>query len=215
MKTRKKRYHILLALLCLELGAVGGTWAYYHSGSDVVNRLTTLESGVTLKEIFNPADQWVAGESKQKEVSFGNTGDASQVIRFKVTEAWYDNKGSPGDLTDDTPWTYKGTYSPAPAVVHYTGEVAGSSPSWVKADGYYYYTKVLGKGETTPPVIDKVAFSSAISNGGPGAADDFSGKRYSLTVQLESLDVNPKETMAGWKMTFTRNGDRLTWSKAP
>lgn len=214
MKRIKKRYCVLLLFLCLGLGVIGNTWTYYHSSIDAANKMVTLKSGVTLKELFNPADQWVPGEGKKKSVSFGNAGEADQVIRFKVTEAWYDNKGSPENLADDVPWTYKGTYSPAPAVIHYTGEVLGNSPTWVKYGDYYYYTKVLGRGKTTPLVIDGVAFSSAISNAGPGAPDDFSGKRYSLSVKMESLNVNPAETSGGWKMTFIRNGDRLIWRQA-
>lgn len=214
-KKVKKRYLLLPVVFALALGVIGGTWASYHSSLDVQNRLATQESGVTLKEVFNPSDQWVPGEDKQKEIYFGNVGEADQVIRFKITEAWYDNKGTPDNLADDVLWNYTGTYDPLPAVVNYTSEIKGPNAAWVKKGDYYYYTKVLTAGSDTPLVIDSVSFSNAISNAGPGAPDDFSNKRYSLSVQMETLDVNTTETIAGWGMSFTQNGSSLTWSAAP
>jgi alternate signal-mediated exported protein len=216
LKKGKRGRIVLLLIFALAVGAVGGTWAsYYHTSKNVQNRLTTRESGVTLKEVFNPADQWVPGEDKQKEVSFGNIGQSDQVIRFKTTEIWYDNNGTPGSLNDDVPWAYTGTYDPQPAVIHYTSEVTGLNAAWVKIGDYYYYKKILAAETDTPLVIDSVSFSSAISNAGPGAPDDFSNKRYSLSVQMESLDVNTIETAAGWNMTFSQSGNALTWSTVP
>ena len=199
----KKRHFLLLLVFVLALGMVGGALAYYQSTLHVQNRLTTKESGVTMKEIFNPADQWVPGETKQKEVSFGNVGLVDQVIRFRVIEKWSTNSG--------TAWTYQGSYSPPPVTIHYTAAVAAD---WSEIDGWYYYKKPLKPGGEEPRVIDQLSFSKALANGGYSSVDDFSDKRYSLTVEMEALDVNSAETQAAWQMTFTQSGNTLTWRSA-
>ncbi len=210
MKTLKKFALPLILVSVVAFSAIGTTWALYASSGDVTNRITTLKSGVTLKEIFNPADQWVPGETKQKEVYFGNSGEAKQIIRFKVTEKWYDNNGTPDRLYDDNEWTYTGTYNPPPATIHFTQSL---ETDWVKIDDYYYYTKILDVGADTPRVIDNVQFSNEINNGGYNEEEDFSNKRYALTVHLEALNVNTSESLAAWGMTFTENNSKLNWTK--
>lgn len=220
-KEQKRKAPPALLILLAALVIIGGVWAYYQGRDDLQNRLITKGSEVFLKELFSPNDEWVPGETKEKAVVFGNRGDLNQVIRFKVTEAWYDNNGTPGDLTDDIPWTFTGTYNPKPAVIRWTG--GGNAPAatdWVKIGDWYYYTRVLPKGNfltpsMTPQVMDGVTFSPAISNAGPGAADDFTNKRYALALQMESLDVSSEMTKAAWHAKFTESGGSLNWSASP
>lgn len=220
-KKRKRKVPPALLILLGALLVIGGVWAYYRNREDLQNRLLTKGSEVFLKELFSPNDLWVPGETKEKAVVFGNRGELDQVIRFKVTAAWYDNRGTPGDLTDDVPWQYTGTYNPEPAVIKWTG--GGNAPpgaDWVKLGDWYYYRRVLPKGNfltpsVTPQVMDSVTFSSGISNAGPGAADDFTNKRYALTLQMESVDVSSDMTKAAWQAVFVQSGSGLTWSASP
>lgn len=220
----EKKYNRVLPLLALLLAVgliVGGVWAYYRKQTDQQNQLITKGSEVFLKELFSPNDLWVPGETKEKQVSFGNRGELDQVLRFKVTETWYDNNGTPDNLSDDVPWQYTGTYNPEPAVIRWTG--GGTAPAasdWVKVGDWYYYTKVLPKGtglapSMTPQVMDGVTFSPAISNAGPGAEDDFANKRFALTLEMETLDVNADMTRPAWHVKFVQSGGNLTWSPAP
>lgn len=220
-KKRKRKVPPVLLILLGALVIVGGVSAYYRSQDDLQNRLITKGSEVFLKELFSPNDEWVPGETKEKAVMFGNRGELAQVVRFRVTEAWYDNRGTPGNLTDDTPWAFTGTYNPKPAVIRWTGGGTGPPVSdWVKLGDWYYYTRVLPKGTSaapamTPQVMDGVTFSPAISNAGPGAADDFTNKRYALTLQMESLDVSSGMTETAWHAKFTESGGSLSWSASP
>ena len=52
----RKKYFLFLLAAVLVLGAAGGTLSYYKSSAGVTNRISTKESGVTLREVFNPAD---------------------------------------------------------------------------------------------------------------------------------------------------------------
>ena len=216
----RKLNALLLALLALmTLGLVGTTYAFYTSSAGVENMLITKGSEVFLQEYFSPDDLWVAGETKTKEVWFGNQSELDQVIRFKVKEEWFDNNGTPGDLTDDTPWTWSGTYSPSPAVLNWTSEITGGTPTWTKIGDYYYYNKVLEKQSgssptETLPVLSSVTFSSALANN-PSFGDDFSDKACRITIEMEALDVNTAFTQDAWKTTFSQSGTTLTWTATP
>ena len=207
---------IVLVITVLLLGAAGSTYAYYTSTENINNGLITQGSEVYLAERFSPNDRWLPGETKDKEVHFGNQYNLDQVIRFKVTTEWFDDSGTPLDPSDDTPWIYTGSYTPSPATLNWTTEITGPGATWTQIGGYYYYNKVLEKGSlasptTTPPVLASVTFSPALSND-TGHAEDFSNKVCRITVHMESLDVDTTVTNAAWGVNFTGSGAALSWS---
>lgn len=193
----RKKYFLFLLVAVLVLGAAGGTLGYYKSSAGVTNRISTKESGVTLREMFNPADHWLPGETKEKQVSFSNSGDVPQVIRFQYTGKWSDSSGAS---------------LPEPAVPP-TVNLADTG-NWEKIGDWYYYKKVLQPAAVTANVIKSVTFDKSLTNGGYDGKTDYSGKRYALTVTMESLSANTTETVAGWNMTFTDSGGTLTWQSA-
>lgn len=193
----RKKYFLFLLVAVLVLGAAGGTLGYYKSSAGVTNRISTKESGVTLREVFNPADHWLPGETKEKQVSFSNSGDVPQVIRFQYTGKWSDSSGAS---------------LPEPAVPP-TVNLADTG-NWEKIGDWYYYKKVLQHAAVTANVIKSVTFDKSLTNGGYDGKTDYSGKRYALTVTMESLSANTTETVAGWNMTFTDSGGTLTWQSA-
>lgn len=202
---RKRKQMAALVVLVLVLGMIGGTFAAYNGTTQAVNTMMTPIGGVSLREVFNPADKWVPGETKQKEVHMGNDQKIEQVIRFRVLENWYD--------ASNNAWAYTGTYNPAPATINWTSEITGSSATWEKhTDGYFYYKKVLTAGAQTPNVMSGVTFSPAIANGGVGQVDDFSDKRYSLIIEMEALEVNSDQTTQEWQRSFARTGNVIAWS---
>lgn len=191
----RKKYFLFLLAAVLVLGAVGGTLGYYKNSAGVTNRISTKESGVTLREVFNPADHWLPGETKEKKVSFSNSGDVPQVIRFQYTGKWSDSSGTP-----------------LPGLTVQPTVNLADTGNWEKIDGWYYYKKVLQPNDVTANVIESVTFDASLTNGGYDGKTDYSGKRYTLTVTVESLSANTTETAAGWHMTFTDSGGTLTWS---
>ena len=70
---------------------------------------------------------------------------------------------------------------------------------------------MLQPNDVTANVIKSVTFDASLTNGGYDGKADYSGKRYTLTVTVESLSANTTETVAGWHMTFTDSGGTLTW----
>ena len=194
---------LALAAFCLA----GAVYALFTTSVGSQNELATKSSEVYLQEYFSPGDLWVAGETRDKQVWFGNEDDQPCVIRFKTTTEWFDN---------DTAWSYSGVYDPEPATINWTEEITGSEPAWTKIGDYYYYNKalagktMLGPGET-PPVIESVTFSPALSNSAYGG-DDFSNKSCRITVRMESLAVNLAHTVKAWGVSFTQEEKSFVWS---
>ena len=197
----KKRHFLLLLVIVLLLSAVSSTWGYHKTASPVVNRISTKKSGVTMREVFNPADKWLPGETKEKQVSFSNSGELPQVIRFKCESAWSES-------------TLNGIADAPVLILKQKPTIQFSDKeNWKQVGEWYYYKKALQPGETTPDAISSIKFGSELTNGGYDGKEDYSNKRYTLTVIMEALDVNQIETEAGWGMTFTAAADGvLTWS---
>lgn len=197
----KKRHFLLLLVIVLLLSAVSSTWGYHKTASPVVNRISTKKSGVTMREVFNPADKWLPGETKEKQVSFSNSGELPQVIRFKCESTWSERSKVVG--ADAAVLTL-----PLQPTIQFSDR-----ENWKQVGEWYYYKKALQPGETTPDAISAIKFGSELTNGGYDGKKDYSNKRYTLTVIMEALDVNQIETEAGWGMTFTAAADGvLTWS---
>ena len=197
----KKKHFLLLLVIVLPLSAVSSTWGYHKTASPVVNRISTKKSGVTMREVFNPADKWLPGETKEKQVSFSNSGELPQVIRFKCESAW---SVSALNGIADAPVL---TLSLQPTIQF------SDTENWQQVGEWYYYKKALQPSAVTENAISAVKFGSELTNGGYDGKEDYSNKRYTLTVIMEALDVNQIETEAGWGMTFTAAADGvLTWS---
>lgn len=201
---------LLGVLVFLLIGLVGTTFAFYMSSADVDNMLITKGSGVFLAEYFSPDDHWLPGETKVKEVHFGNQSELDQVIRFKVVTEWFDLNGSP--------WQWQKEYDPAPAVINWTDEITGDSPTWTKIGDYYYYNYLLEAQDGNYPtetkvVIKSVTFSPDLSNDS-AHAEDFSDKVCRITIQMESLDVNTDIVREAWRAVFSQNDTSLTWKEA-
>lgn len=197
----KKRHFLLLLVIVLLLSAVSSTWGYHKTASPVVNRISTKKSGVTMREVFNPADKWLPGETKEKRVSFSNSGELPQVIRFKCESAW--SESTLNGIAD----------APVLTLTQKPTIQFSDTKNWQQVGDWYYYKKALQPGAVTENAISAVKFGSELTNGGYDGKKDYSNKRYTLTVIMEALDVNQIETEAGWGMTFTAAADGvLTWS---
>jgi len=185
--------------------AIGTTLAFYSGGGNLKNDLGTKESSVYLEEEFSPNDKWLPGETKEKEVKFGNDGEKDQVIRFKVELQWL-NKSN-------------GTWTPAasnPVKINYAASLTANwDNSFLGSDGWYYYKKVLPAGGSTPVVMESVTFSPELANAiNDEYLDDFTSTTYRITVYMEGVDVNTDVTKAAWTKNFTESGGNLTWSNS-
>ena len=216
---------IMLALLVLLAGIVGATYSFYTSDIAIKNNLITKGSEVLLMELFNPAEKWVAGETKEKRVSFGNQLDLDQLIRFTYEVKWYKNNGAG---VNDVEWPSStwvdanDAYRDSQAITlnwdsNFSAEWT-AIPGEAGAPPTYYYNKVLkAMSNSTPtmtdhPTLISVTFSDKIANNAYFSGDDFSDKRVVITIKMEAIDVTQAAVEETWNMGFTRTGDNLAWT---
>lgn len=195
-KSKKNIIIVSLVVLLLSICVVGMVLAYYNSEKNIDNAMQTATSEMVLNEIFNEKDRWVAGETKQKEVSFENTGEIEQLLRFTVTAVWYDENGDAWTADEDA------------VTINYTEDL---SDDWTYINGYYYYNTTISPNEETNIVMDSVTFSSELDNGGYGSSLDYSGKTYSLTIEMEAIEVNTDVAQDSWNVSCIETNGTLEW----
>ena len=197
MKQRTRR-NIILIWLVVMLAIVGETLAFYsNQGGSIENVMATNGSSVYMQELFDPANLWLPGETKQKELKFGNKGEQDQVIRFRIETQWFSASG--------------GTWEPMiekPAWVKWATTLNQEWTKFIDDDDWYYYNKILPANTETAKVMEAVTFSAGLSN--DSYAENFSNATYRIVVYMEALDVNPTITEAKWKKTFVGN-EEITW----
>lgn len=128
-----KSLTLIISLVALCAVAVGGTLAWlFDSSEKLENNFYVPDAKIDIEETFD-------GREKT-DVGVTNTGEAEVYVRVMLVETWRNS--------DD-----QVVAEPEGAVVNYE---MGNSNDWVKgSDGYYYYTKPLDVGDTTPNLIDK------------------------------------------------------------
>ena len=155
----KRRKAVLTAALALLVALVAfGTAAFFSGEAHVTNVITTGKIDITLNEYTKEGDQLVAwpskgitgvmpGQSVDKLVSVESVAGSSDAwVRVKVESTitaadGKENLSTSGMLVFDI------------------------QPGWVAgADGYYYYSKPLTAGWTTPELFTKVTFDPSMPN---------------------------------------------------
>lgn len=136
MNNRKK---ILVAVCLLSLCiTVGVTSAFLMSSNTRTNSffIGSNESGIV--ETFNPPETITKGDVIIKDVKVKNTGSKSYIRMFVAIN---DNEMA------------------AKLSINF------NTKDWTKgSDGYYYYNKVVNKGESTTSLFNKISFNESINN---------------------------------------------------
>ena len=217
MKQIKKESKIVFLVLTLLLVTIiGATIAYYSSQKDFENEFQVKEPGVAIEEKFNPADHWVPGEEKSKEVWFKNTGQMDMLLRFSVEIAWDESVPHPNRPAQEVITLYwnGGEDGRIPAV---PGDTAPIEFQRIVQDGesYYYYTKVLKAGESTQHTLESVKFATNLSNDGHNNSD-YSNTQLLVTIKGETV-LAVEEAVEEWnelpqiKADIHKDGT-VTWS---
>ena len=139
MTKRKKITSICVAVLLVAAFVIGTTYAYLFSSNTKVNTFGIGDNVSQITEEFKPpTDNPVAGITVTKDVRVTNTGMPSYVrVYVAISSAEFEDTFSIDWNTSD--WT-------------------------LGSDGYWYYNSVVGKGETTKPLMTTVTFNSKIES---------------------------------------------------
>lgn len=138
MKNRHMKHIGTVALSLLICVCIYGIIAYFATGDQAINRITSGTVTTRIEETFEPPDELIPGSVFVKEVAVKNTGTADCFVRIRVTF-------SDSDMeqycrldwnTDD--YVYQ------------------------EQDGYWYYRKPLEAGDATSKLFRTVTISENI-----------------------------------------------------
>ena len=209
----KKTGMVLLAALALIAGSFGSTWAYYYSGSQMLeNPLNTSHSGAVIVEVFDPASSFLPGETVEKRVAFQNTGEMDLYLRVRIppNEGWYDKKEPNTRLSTDR---VNKTCAAEWGDEKESG-VWEDGSEWVTIGDYRYYTKILPKGETTKDVLESIRLDPEVSNDRHSA--NYSDQIYRLIFDAEAVPVYEDSSYGvkeEWQMDVEKQAEgSLHWS---
>ncbi len=206
-KRNKKTKNILILLVLLLIAVIGGTVAYYFSKKDFSNEFRVPEPGVAIQERFSPADSWVPGEEKKKEVWFTNTGEMDMLLRFSVEAEWASDSHPNVDPNNVITlfWNQGNeTRDAQNPPVNFQIITDGNTK-------YYYYTKILEAGKSTEHVLESVKFSSELSNDGHKNSD-YSNTQINLTIKGETVLVDEAAVAEQWPgRSYSVSNGTVTW----
>jgi len=153
----KKKIIALALVLCLAaVAVVGGTLAYFTDVADATNTFTVGNVDIELTEPNweetgkEEAKDAYPGEPLAKDPKVINEGANPCFVRISVSNLdQYVEKYGEGAMID-----YRTNYA-----------VGQTSEDWTyHTDGYFYYEKVLGVGETTSVVFDSIVIPVEVEN---------------------------------------------------
>ena len=197
---RKKSIKILWILGMLALLGIGTTFAYFQASDTIENKFQTAEARIYINEKFNPKDQWVPGEEKQKEIRFGNEGRIASVLRVRFTPVLKLKDG-----TEDS--EAAGTFQ-----LNFADDFQND---WVQQGDWYYYKKVLEPSQITDITLKSVTISDSIGNDAHGIATDYAGAIYDVKVEGELLQASLAAESAAymnWELTPQVTDGQVTWN---
>lgn len=169
-----KSLTLIISLVALCAVAVGGTLAWlFDSSGKLENKFYVPDAEIEIKENFDG--------SEKTDVGVKNTGEAEVYVRVMLVETWRNASNQV-------------VAKPDGAVVNYVW----GNRDWVQgSDGYYYYTKPLAVGATTPNLID-----SATCTVPEGAA------LMDLEVVAQGIQSMPKDAVEeAWGVTVGADGN--------
>ena len=159
----KRIIKFCVAVLLIALVTVGTTYAYLYSSNTKVNTFGIGENVSQITEEFEQPtyEQMVPGGKVTKDVRVTNTGMPSYTrVYVAITSSEFEETFSIDWNTED--WT-KGS------------------------DGYWYYNKVVGKGETTEPLMTTVTFNDKITEFSNQVKNSEGIAVYEETVQAQGF----------------------------
>lgn len=154
---------VLTSVLVLLMAVVGSTIAFLTDQTDsVTNTFTPAKVTVSVNDT-------VSGKTKSNIV-ITNTGNTSAYIRATLVANWVDKDGNivaPCDLSTE------GTMVGLPGT------------NWTESNGFYYYTKPVDAGASTPDAL----FTSYTAGETPEGADHLEMKIIAQGVQAEPISA--------------------------
>ena len=199
MKEKFKKMNkkpLIFILILLILGVIGSTLAYYFSEVSFANKFKTMTYDVDLEEEFND-------EFGTKKVYLKNNEETNVpvVLRLNYNESW---------TTVENGETY--------VISNKIGGLDAVDKNWTSAftndfvladDGWYYYKKILGTGESVQ-ILDSIAKNTTVINSASNPSD-YNTYDYDLAFNYEAIQASTEAVLEIWNKTITINGGNVVW----
>lgn len=204
-----KRWKLIVAvsLAAVVLALVGVTAAYLISSpSAITNEIPIGFDEISIEESFEPPEEQTEGgeTTYKKVVSVTNTGDTPCYVRV-----FADFSSASIRAISSFSFDNGNTFYPADPVMadnYFIKEVSGSAnpnEGWIYIQesesavigGYYYYTKALAPGESTPPLFTDVRTDYSLNPG--QKTEQYDVIVYAESIQTVTRDGNPDTETPG------------------
>ncbi len=181
-KNFKKKAIIFIVILLITV-FIGGTYAFYFSGTSILNKFKTMTYDVKLEEEFNGT----FGTKKVRIIN--NESDAPVVLRINYLEIWSkeDEEGAYDTLSnkfDNIEVVTKG----------WTQEFKENFT--LRDDGWYYYNKVLNPGNTIE-ILENITLNDELIQGSVNY-EDYKTYNYELTFNYEAIQATKEAIGEIW-----------------
>lgn len=136
-KKTSKEKRVLIAALCIAATvAAGSTFAWFSSSDEVTNRLSANAAyDVTIAEDFTPPENWIPGQTIEKNVAVVNTGNTDAFVR-----TWLEGEMNLLAKVDDkAKWVSSSSKFADGSVTDVTGSLTATTDETLKKAGMTYY----------------------------------------------------------------------------
>lgn len=175
---RKRKLMLGSAIVLVVLLVAGGTLAWFTATApEVENKFTAGTVSILLHDIFTEVENLNPGDCYDKIVTVENTGSKKAMVRVHERTVF----------TGLDP-----LFVPNMNVVSYT---LHSDWAYDTTNNYFYYTKVLDPGATTPPILggNKICFDGALMG------NEYQGAQFSIFLEADAIQAtNNAPTAEGW-----------------
>lgn len=146
------------------------TLAYWNATGESKNVLTMSSYQAEIVEQYEIPSHVDPGSSVSKVVNVKNTGTVDMIVRVKIQKA-FGTRDASGKLHPDAGLN--------PELI----QLELNETCWKYLDGYWYYTGILGAGQTTKePLLSGYTVSDEVTN-------DYKGKDAQIVVTMESVQA--------------------------
>lgn len=166
--------------LITKVYAQGKEIARLFTDSDsVTNNFGVANIDVEIDENFTPPTDW-NGSTHEKLVKVQNNSTGPALIRITIQKRWIDEK--------ENPWAGDANFIKLNFSKH-------EGNLWVNGDdGYFYYNKILPKGEVTEAILDSVELKIPEE-----LKERYIGKKVIVDVKTEAVQATVDGYNATWK----------------
>lgn len=152
---------------------------WFIDSDSKTNKFNIADVDIEIDEEFTPPANW-NGDSYEKLVKVQNNSTGPALIRISIQKRWVDNNGNP--WAGDTNLIQ----------LNFSNN---QNNLWVDGkDGYFYYNKILNKGEFTDAILDSVKLNIP-----DDLRDRYIGKKVIIDVKTEAVQATKDAYNEAWK----------------